>query len=91
MLVARAIEVLGLGPTVVVGHSLGGYVSLQAAIQGAPDIRGLVLVAPAGFGDIQNSFLRMLAVPGAGDLAIKSGRLGLPILLRSLVHDPRIG
>jgi pimeloyl-ACP methyl ester carboxylesterase len=45
---ALLIEREGLGPTVVVGHSLGGLVSVSLAARRPEAVRGLVLVSPAG-------------------------------------------
>lgn len=88
-LVARAIETFTIEPTTIIGHSLGGYVALQAAMQDTPGIRGLFLVAPAGFGPMQNRYLRLLVAPGVGDLLARTGKIGLSTLLRSLVYDRR--
>ncbi len=88
-LVMRAIEFMDCGPAIVVGHSLGGFVAVQAAMQQTPGIRGLFLIAPAGFGRVENGYLRHLSIPGVGDLAARSRRVGLEMFLRSLVHDNR--
>src|SRR5690348_7253932 len=52
--VAQLIKLLDLGPALVVGHSLGGYVVAEAAIHKAPGLKAIALVAPAGFGPIHN-------------------------------------
>ncbi|QXR00033.1 alpha/beta fold hydrolase [Streptomyces sp. WY228] len=41
--VARAVDALGRGPALVVGHSLGGYVALEFARRRSERLRGLVL------------------------------------------------
>lgn len=87
-LVDGIIQSLGLGPTVVVGHSLGGYTAVRAASAGTTRIQGLLLVAPGGFGQIHNAWLRLLSFPALGELAIRSGDLGSRIFLRSTVYDP---
>lgn len=45
---ATWLEALPTMPTVLVGHSLGGWVVLQAGLKGLDSIAGLVLVASAG-------------------------------------------
>ncbi len=87
-LVDGIIQSLGLGPTVVVGHSLGGYTAVRAASAGTTRIQGLLLVAPGGFGQIHNLWLRLVSFPVLGELAIRTGALGSRIFMRSVVYDP---
>ncbi len=47
---ARALEALAIGPAVLVGHSLGGAVALQLALEHPGIARQVVLVAGAGLG-----------------------------------------
>lgn len=42
-IIASAVDSLGCGPALVVGHSLGGYVSLEFARRRPERVRGLVL------------------------------------------------
>ncbi len=88
-LVGQLIERLDTGSTVVVGHSLGGYVTAQAAIQRTPGMRAVALVAPFGFGPVRNGYLQLLSFPGVGELLMRLGRGGTRTFLRSLVYDPR--
>jgi len=88
-LVGGLISCLDAGPTVVVGHSLGGFIAARAAIAGTPGIKALALVAPGGFGQVHNVYLRLLSVPGLGEALIRTGVLGARIFLRSTVH--RVG
>jgi len=87
-LVARLIELLDLGPAIVIGHSLGGYVTAQAAIQKAPGIKAIALVAPAGFGPVHNLIFKLLSIPIVGEFLVQFHQVGIPILLHSLVYDP---
>lgn len=87
-LVAGIIQSLDLGPAVVVGHSLGGYVAVRAAAVGTPLINGLALIAPGGFGQIHNVLLRLLSFPGIGELMMRTGSLGSRAFLNSTVHQP---
>jgi pyruvate dehydrogenase E2 component (dihydrolipoamide acetyltransferase) len=49
-LVGEAIEKLELAPAIIVGHSLGGAIALQIALERPKLVRGLVLVNSAGLG-----------------------------------------
>ena len=87
LLFEGVVNSLGLGPAVVVAHSLGGYVATQAAVQHSPAVKALVLVDSGGFGQVANWMLRLLSWPMAGDLLM---RLGWPTpLLQSMVRDHR--
>ncbi len=85
-LVAQIIGWLDCGPAIVVGHSLGGYVAVQAAIERAPGVRAFALVAPAGFGPVRNIYLRLLSFPGVGEGLMRLRGIGPGIFLRSLVY-----
>ena len=87
-LVGQLLERLDLGSAIVVGHSLGGYVAVQAAIQRTPGVRAIALVAPFGFGPIRSGLLRLLSFPVVGELLMRLGTLGAYTFLHSLVHDP---
>jgi pyruvate dehydrogenase E2 component (dihydrolipoamide acetyltransferase) len=49
--VAEALKALKVTPAIVVGHSLGGAVALQLALEHADAVAGLVLVNSVGLGD----------------------------------------
>lgn len=60
------IESLGVGPVIVVGHSMGGKVALRLAVDAPEAVRGLVLIAPvaagnAGFSPKGEAYLRATA------------------------------
>lgn len=60
------IEALGIGPVVVVGHSMGATVALRLAVDAPELVRGLILVAPipaggAGFSPKGADYLRATA------------------------------
>jgi pyruvate dehydrogenase E2 component (dihydrolipoamide acetyltransferase) len=58
MAIGTVIEALDLASAVIVGHSLGGAVALQLAIERPKLVRGLVLVNSAGLGhEISNELL----------------------------------
>jgi pimeloyl-ACP methyl ester carboxylesterase len=56
---------LGEERAVLVGHSLGGGISLQFAYQYPQRIEGLVLVASGGLGSDASMLLRAASLPGA--------------------------
>lgn len=60
------IEHLGLGPVILVGHSLGGGISLQFLYQYPAYVAGLILVSSGGLGRETNMALRLASVPGSG-------------------------
>jgi pyruvate dehydrogenase E2 component (dihydrolipoamide acetyltransferase) len=58
MAIGTVLEALDLAPAIIVGHSLGGAVALQLAIERPKLVRGLVLVNSAGLGnEISNELL----------------------------------
>lgn len=61
-LVERTVEIAGLGPFILVGHSFGGAVAASIASRRMADVRALVLAAPAGLGpEINGAFLQGFA------------------------------
>ena len=60
------IDHLNLGPVILVGHSLGGGISLQFLYQYPAHVRGLVLVSSGGLGREANWALRLASLPGSG-------------------------
>jgi 4,5:9,10-diseco-3-hydroxy-5,9,17-trioxoandrosta-1(10),2-diene-4-oate hydrolase len=52
----------------LIGHSLGGWISLKIAIDHASYVNKLVLVDSAGLGSEAPALLRLLTVPGLGEI-----------------------
>ena len=89
LIVSEILEALGLDSAAVVGHSLGGYVAIQAAIRRVPAISRLAVVDPAGVGAIKLKMLRLIGAPLIGELLqLRLSDMGLRIFLQSLVHNP---
>jgi len=49
MVAHEVIGELGLGQTIVFGHSMGGHIAMTLALEHPDDVRALVLTSPAGF------------------------------------------
>jgi len=64
----------GAAPAVWVGHSLGGLVSLRAALRRPDAVRGVVLAAAAGIGSTSQAALVALTVLGL----VQPGRMIAP-------------
>lgn len=59
------LDVLGIARAHLVGHSLGGAVSVAAAASAPERVASLTLIAPAGFGpDVNAAYLRGFAAAG---------------------------
>ena len=72
------------GPSVVVGHSLGGVVALRLALRAPRLVRGVVLAAPAGISSGTRRSQRALAIASL----IQPGKRISP--LRRLVSGSRV-
>jgi pimeloyl-ACP methyl ester carboxylesterase len=64
--VRELIDTLGIGPVVVVGHSMGGQIALRLAVDSPEAVAGLILIAPvpasgAGFTPKGTDYLRATA------------------------------
>lgn len=80
--VARALDALRLSPAVLIGHSLGGAVALQVALDHPERVSRLILVDSAGLGSEINP--RLLDLVKA-----EPSREGVRQLLELFFHDPR--
>jgi pimeloyl-ACP methyl ester carboxylesterase len=79
---AATLDELGVGRHVVVGHSMGGGVSIVHALARLADIRAIALLAPAGLiatGDVRRSWRLPLLHRASRELA----RVAAPLLARS--------
>jgi pimeloyl-ACP methyl ester carboxylesterase len=73
--VAEGLKMLGVTRFTLVGHSLGGGVAAALAELMPDSVRGLVLLAPAGFGRIH--LAEAMSLPGMNDVAALALRLTL--------------
>ena len=63
-----ALDVLGVGRAIVVGHSFGGAVATRFLERNPERVESLVLLAPAGFGRIR--IASFAALPGVRLLVV---------------------
>jgi pimeloyl-ACP methyl ester carboxylesterase len=88
--VAAAMRALGAAPATVVGHSLGGQISLRLVDRHPGLVRGLVLVSPSGMPYSRRT--RMLAALAAIPVPQHAATLGARLVgrrrFRRLVFEP---
>ena len=72
--VHRFIDTLNLGPTVVLGNSLGGAVAARHALANPDRVPALVLVDSLGLGHEINPVPRFQTLPGVGELSVVLAR-----------------
>jgi 4,5:9,10-diseco-3-hydroxy-5,9,17-trioxoandrosta-1(10),2-diene-4-oate hydrolase len=71
----------------LIGHSLGGGVSLQFSIQFPDKVGKLVLVNSAGLGKKVTILLRLLTLPIVGKMLARPSRKGTANFLKECVYD----
>ena len=81
-------DALGISAATVIGSSLGGAVALETAIAAPNRVRDLVLIGSAGFSPSVAWSLRLLSLPGVGELLSKPARNRTAVALRSCVANP---
>ncbi len=74
----------------IVGHSLGGRITLECARQDPGRVLSMTLVAPAGVGRATHIMMRLPTVPYLGELLSRPSPSGLKTLWRLGVHDPAL-
>jgi pyruvate dehydrogenase E2 component (dihydrolipoamide acetyltransferase) len=87
--VADFLDALGIGPVVIGGHSMGGAIAAEVAIEYPQRVRGLVLVGSAGLGTREPLLFRVARWPVLGSAVVALRGRGLTArLLRSTYFDP---
>lgn len=81
-LVLNVIGELGIERAVFLGHSLGGGIALQIALQRPAAVAGLVLVAPAGLGRSMLWAYKLYCVPLIGRALLRPYDRGTGAMLR---------
>ena len=81
---------LRISDAVLVGHSMGGAIAAEVAIEYPQRVRGLVLVGSAGLGTREPVFFRVARWPVVGPALLAFRGRGLTArLLKSTFSDPR--
>jgi pimeloyl-ACP methyl ester carboxylesterase len=81
----------GPGPVVLLGHSAGSLLALQAALAAAVPVAGLVILAPVLAGGPPGPVRKLSNVPGlglAGESLVRIGVLGAASALRRGTRHP---
>lgn len=89
-LLAALMDSLHVPDAVLIGHSMGGAIAAEAAIELPQRVRGLVLIASAGLGAREPLLFRVARWPVIGPLMLAFRGRGLTErLLKSTYADPR--
>jgi 4,5:9,10-diseco-3-hydroxy-5,9,17-trioxoandrosta-1(10),2-diene-4-oate hydrolase len=80
----------GIESASVIGHSLGGGVGLEFALQYPEKLEKLVLVASSGLGRECAVSLRLCTLPLAGEILSRPSRKGTARFIRRCVRDPSL-
>jgi len=81
---------LKIDHTHIVGHSLGGAISIRFALMHPQMVDKLVLVSSGGLGKTICNALRICAVPFLGELVTRPSYSGTEQSLKDMVADPAI-
>ena len=81
---------LGIGPAALVGHSLGGGVSLRAILDDPGRVARLILVSSAGIGREVSLPLRIASLPFFDRVFFKPPLPVFTLFLKRLVYDPKV-
>jgi cation diffusion facilitator CzcD-associated flavoprotein CzcO/pimeloyl-ACP methyl ester carboxylesterase len=85
----RFLDALGVTHAIpVAGNSLGGAVAMQFAADHPERVSALVLADSAGFGSEAALALRLLTVPGLGEVLSRPRLSTARMTVRALFHDP---
>ncbi|SMB84424.1 alpha/beta fold hydrolase [Deinococcus hopiensis] len=76
-------------PVTLIGNSLGGAVAQQFAAMYPEQVRTLVLVSSAGFGQEVTVALRLLSIPKLGERMMTPNPRNSARVVESLFHDPK--
>jgi len=88
-LAVALMDSLGLSDAVLVGHSMGGAIAAEVAIEYPQRVRGLVLVGSAGLGAREPLLFRVARWPLLGPAVLAFRGRGLTArLLKSTYFDP---
>ena len=74
----------------LVGHSMGGGITLQYAIQFPDRIEKMVLVDSVGLGREMHLLVRLISLPFIGEFLSRPSRKGTVQLLKTYIYDPTL-
>jgi len=81
---------MGIEKAHLVGQSLGGGIALQTALQFPEKVDKLVLVGSAGLGREVIYSLRLMSLPGIGELLSRPSRIGVKIFFSLAVKNKEV-
>ena len=79
---------LGIEKAHIVGHSLGGAISMRLVLRQTAAVDRLVLVDSGGFGREVSMMFRILSLPLLGEMFTRPSLSGSATLLKMFVHSP---
>jgi len=79
---------LGIEKAHIVGHSLGGAISMRMVLKQTASVDKLVLVDSGGFGREVSMMFRILSLPLLGAMLSRPRLSGSAALLKMFVHNP---
>jgi 4,5:9,10-diseco-3-hydroxy-5,9,17-trioxoandrosta-1(10),2-diene-4-oate hydrolase len=85
--ISEFLEALGLERAHIVGHSLGGCISLQFTFTYPEMVDRLVLVSSGGLGREMTPLLRLACLPVLGEILTGPSRMGSRLFLEAIVND----
>lgn len=85
--VADAMQSLNIESAQVIGHSLGGMISLQLALSHPERVRSLLLVSSGGFGKDISATFKLLSIPVLGKLLLKPSKAKIEQGLKVAFYD----
>jgi len=80
----------GMEQATIVGSSLGGAVAIEFAARWPERVASMVLVGPAGMNGSIAWPLRLMAIPGIGELLTQPDRARTAQAIRQCVADPQV-
>lgn len=83
------LDVLEVERATIVGHSLGGGLALRFALNFPARLERLMLIAPAALGRGGSPVLKLMSLPGVGELLSRPSRSGTERFLKLASNDPR--
>lgn len=84
---AGFMDAMKIPQTAMVGNSAGGLAAVNFSIKHPDRVSKLVIVDGAGLGKELAGFLRVMSIPGVGEMLAKPSVGSMRALLRALIYD----